>query len=417
MTEPVLVHVSLDGRTFRVGRLWIHRRGGRESATFRYKSSWLENPMRFALEPALGLSEGPFHTSPGKALFGAIGDSSPDRWGRMLISRRARKSGSDIERTSYAHSELDYLLSVSDETRQGALRFSNAPDGPFLAEPSASSAPPIFELSRLLSAARHVQEDRETDEELRILLAPGSSLGGARPKASVRDKSGSLCIAKFPGVNDDWSVVLWEAVLLDLAEYAGINAPRRRVLRCDGKPVLLLERFDRQGEKRIPFLSAMSMLDAREHQTRSYLEIADAIRMQGARPKSDLKMLWKRMVFNILASNLDDHLRNHAFLYAGTNGWTLSPVYDLNPVPADVAPRILRTAIGLDGAEASLEKALEVTDYFGIDRDDALEMAALIAEAVHRWRPAARRHGISSEECSRMKSAFHHSDMAMALGR
>ena len=230
-------------------------------------------------------------------------------------------------------------------------------------EHDALRIPPLLELPRLLSAAERVVAEEDTDEDLRLLFAPGSSLGGARPKASVRLRDGSLAIAKFPRRDDEINTVLWESVALTLATNTGIAVPAARLEDVAGRPVLLLTRFDRNGARRIPFLSAMSMLGARDNETRSYLELVDALRQHGAAPKEDMEALWRRMVFNVLISNTDDHLRNHAFLYEGPNGWRLSPAYDLNPVPTDIKPRMLATAITEDDNTASVDLAFDVAGY------------------------------------------------------
>jgi len=266
----------------------------------------------------------------------------------------------------------------------------------------------------LLSAAEHVIEDKDTEEDLRLLFAPGSSLGGARPKASVIEKDGQLAIAKFPRRDDEINTVAWEAVALALAAKAGIPVPAGRVEIVAKKPVLLLRRFDREGKHRIPFLSAMSMLGARDRETRSYLEIVDALRQHGAAPKADMEALWRRLVFNILISNTDDHLRNHGFLYAGQEGWRLSPAYDLNPVPVDIKPRILTTAINEDDNTASLELAMEVAGYFELDEVTARKIAAEVGKAVSKWRDEAVRHGLGKAEIERMASAFEHEDLKAA---
>jgi serine/threonine-protein kinase HipA len=254
------------------GRLWARIRKGRDSATFEYDKEWLANPIRFSLEPALQLGPGPFHTPTGKPLFGAIGDSAPDRWGRVLMRRAERRRAERAGETPRTLREIDYLLMVNNEARQGALRFAQEPGRPFLAANDAAPIPPLIELPRLLSAAEHVVGDSDSEEDLRLLLAPGSSLGGARPKASVRDKDGHLAIAKFPHKDDDFNAVLWEAVALRLAEKAGISVAPWRVENVAGKATLIVRRFDREGAVRIPFLSAMSMLGANDNETRSYLE-------------------------------------------------------------------------------------------------------------------------------------------------
>jgi len=273
----------------------------------------------------------------------------------------------------------------------------------------------LIELPRLLSASERIEEDNETAEDIRLLLAPGSSLGGARPKASVRDRDGALAIAKFPCRTDQTRTVLWEAVALNLAAAAGLTIPAWRIESVAERSVLVSRRFDRDGVIRIPFLSAMSMLGARDHQTHSYLEIADAIRQYGARPLEDLKQLWRRIVFSILISNTDDHLRNHAFLYAGNEGWRLSPAYDLNPVPVDLKPRILSTMIDTDDGTASLDLALSVAGYFNLSIEEGRKIAAEIGTAVSRWRHAAIQAGLQKAEINRMASAFDHDDLKRAL--
>lgn len=416
MDREALVYADLDGVPHLVGRLSARVRKGKETATFQYDATWLQNPLRFSLEPALGLDPGPFHAQADLPIFGAIGDSVPDRWGRALMRRMERRRAEQENTTPRTLQEIDYLLLVDDEARQGALRFADVEGGPFLREHGATRIPPLVELPRLLSATERVIDDDPTDEDLRLLLAPGSSLGGARPKASVREQDGHLAIAKFPRRDDDYNTVVWEAVALELARKAGIAAAVSRLETIDGKAVLLLQRFDRDGARRIPFLSAMSMLGARDNQTRSYLEIVDALRQHGASARDDIQALWRRMVFNILISNTDDHLRNHGFLYEGQGGWRLSPAYDINPVPVDVKPRILSTAVNEDDATASLTLALGVAGYFELTDPEAQEIVGLVGRAVATWRAEAARHGLSKAAIDRMASAFEHDDLKKACG-
>ena len=415
METTVLVYVELRGTPRLAGRLWTRVRKERESATFEYDKGWLSGPECFSLEPALTLDPGPFHTPSDTALFGAMGDSAPDRWGRILMRRAARRSAAREQKTPRTLWESDYLLMVDDEARQGALRFAIQEGGPFLAAWATEKIPPLIELPRLLSAADHVAEDSDSDEDLRLLLAPGSSLCGARPKASVRDRDGHLAIAKFPNKGDEVNVVLWEAVALTLAKKAGIATPDWRVETVAGRPVMVLRRFDREASGRIPFLSAMSMLGAKDNETRSYLEFVDILRQYGAAAKADMAALWRRIVFSILISNTDDHLRNHAFLYAGPAGWRLAPAYDVNPVPVDIKPRVLSTAIDLDDATASLELAYAAAGYFGLDTAEARKIAKKVGGAVVKWRSAAARLGLSGREIDRMASAFEHRDLKSAL--
>jgi serine/threonine-protein kinase HipA len=398
MDKESLVYVDLDGKPLLVGRLWGRIRKERESATFEYDPSWLENPARFSLEPALHLGPGPFHMSSDLPMFGAIGDSAPDRWGRALMRRMERRRAEREKTTPRTLREIDYLLFVDDEARQGALRFAQRAGGPFLREEGETRIPPILGLHKLLSAAERVIDEKDTEEDLRLLLAPGSSLGGARPKASVRDKDGQLAIAKFPRKDDEISTVVWERTALALAEKAGITVPSVRLEAVAKKPVLLLRRFDREGARRIPFLSAMSMLGAKDNEPRSYMEMVDALRQHGAAPKKDMEALWRRLVFNILISNTDDRLRNHGFLYEGQAGWRLSPAYDLNPMPIDLKPRVLSTLITEDDSTASLSLALEVAGYFELDASRAKAIAGEVARSVASWRKEAARHGLGKTE-------------------
>lgn len=418
MTDrETLVYVDVNGTACLAGRLWTRVSRGREGASFEYDRSWLETRDRFALEPSLSLGPGPFHTAQGRPLFGALGDSAPDRWGRNLISRAERRrarAGGRAPRTLY---EIDYLLGVNDQTRSGALRFRSTEDGPFLSDDVAQVIPPLIELPRLLQATAHVEADEDTDSDLRLLLAPGSSLGGARPKASVRGSDGRLLIAKFPSASDSYDVVRWEAVALTLAGRAGIGVSRLRIEEILGRSTLILDRFDRDNTRRIPFLSALSLLGAEERQTRSYVEVADALRQHGAATMTDLPQLWRRIVFNVLISNTDDHLRNHGVLYAGPTGWRLSPAFDLNPVPLDVRPRMLSTAISLDGDQtASLELALDVSAEFGLRDADARTIIREVGGVVAGWRAEAARLGLRRAEVDRMSSAFEHDDLSRALG-
>jgi len=415
MDRDVLVYIdTLDGPRL-VGRLWTRARKNRQSATFEYDSGWLDHPERFSLEPALTLGPGPFHTASDRPLFGAIGDSAPDRWGRVLMRRAERRRARHAGETPRALTEIDYLLRVNDEARLGALRFALEEGGPFLAAQDGNLIPPLIELPRLLSAAERVGSDSGTDEDLRLLLAPGSSLGGARPKASVRNRDGHLAIAKFPHRDDEVNTVRWEALALTLAAKAGIPVPDWRLEDVAGRPVLLLRRFDREDAVRVPFLSAMSMLGARDRETRSYLEFVDALRQHGASAKADMRALWRRIVFNVLISNTDDHLRNHGFLYAGPDGWRLAPAYDLNPVPTDIKPRVLTTAIDLDDGTASFDLAMSVADYFELTADEARAIAAEVGQAVSRWRGEANALGLTRTEVDRMVSAFEHDDIKAAL--
>jgi serine/threonine-protein kinase HipA len=261
---------------------------------------------------------------------------------------------------------------------------------------------------------QRVVTERDTAEDLRLLLAPGSSLGGARPKASVVDTRGRLSIAKFPSPTDEWSTVLWEGVALSLARASGIQVPEWSIETVARKPVLLLARFDRRDGGRIPFLSAMSMLGAQDHQTGCYLEMVDALRRWGASPREDMRALYRRIAFSILTSNTDDHLRNHGFLLESSGGWNLSPAYDLNPVPTDVKTRVLSTEIDVGDATASIDLLTSVAGYFDLSGRESRRIIRDVGRAVARWRATAARLGIGRAQTDRMATAFEHSDLEAA---
>ncbi len=406
MENEILTYVDLNGESILAGYLWVHSKGDKESLSFEYERSWLKHPNRFVLDPALQLTEGAFHASVEKPLFGAIEDSAPDRWGRILMRRAEKRLAFKEKRQARTLSEIDFLLRVDDEARQGALRFKKNKDDPFLTTYAGNAIPPLITLGKLLNASHRILENQESDEDLRLILAPGSSLGGARPKASVRDKDGHLAIAKFPKHDDEIDVISWEALALLLAKKANISVPDWRLETIKTKRVLISRRFDRLCNIRIPFLSAMSAIQAKDHEPHSYLEIADVIRQISANPQKDLKELWKRLVFNILISNVDDHLRNHAFVYTQTAGWTLAPAYDLNPTPIDIRPRVLSTMIDFNDSTASIELAQSVGHYFDLDSKSMSEIVAEVSSSIRSWRTIATRLKIPKREADRMASSF-----------
>ena len=414
MAETIYIYVDLSGKAQLVGRLWVHNKGDKESASFEYDKLWLNSPERFSLDPALILGKGSFHTTPGKALFGAIGDSAPDRWGRALMQRAARLDAKEKNENIRRLREMDYLLKVNDYARQGALRFSLSEGGEFPTTNAGDAIPPRILLPKLLHAADAIYTDGGNAEDLKLLLAPGSSLGGARPKASIIDQNSQLLVAKFPRKDDSYNEVAWEATTLSLARKAGIQIPETRLVTVLDRQVLLLERFDRKASFRIPFLSGMSMLGAYDHEERSYLELVDALKQYGANPKLDIQELWRRIVFTILVTNVDDHMRNHAFLYQGTNGWILSPAYDINPVPADIAPRTLRSSININDNSASIANALDVHDQFNLTYSEAKKIIREVSMVTNQWRKEAIGFGLSRDAIDRMETAFVHDESGVA---
>jgi serine/threonine-protein kinase HipA len=408
------VHIDLEGRLRRVGLARRNQVRGTETIVFEYSEEWLGDPDRFSIEPALALTRGMFPPPSDLSIFGSIGDSAPDTWGRRLMQRAERRTAQRERRPVRTLMESDYLLGVSDETRLGALRFCWEGELTFQA-PLYTGVPALVDLGRLLQVTERILRDEETEEDLQLIFAPGSSLGGARPKASVIDQHGHLSIAKFPREDDDYSIETWEEIALRLAERAGIATPHHELLQVAGKAVLLSRRFDRAGPNRVPFLSAMSMTGSRDGQRGSYPEIVDALVAHGAQAKVDAQALYRRVVFNVMISNVDDHLRNHGFLWLDQRGWSLSPAYDLNPVPADVKARILTTNIDLDEGTCSLDLLEAAAEYFGLGLPQARVIIKEVAAAASSWRSVAQEVGARTAEINRMASAFDHEELRRAM--
>lgn len=413
MDREIEVHIDWNGETRPVGRLWARVKGARQTCSFAYDPAWLGLGGAFALDPNLPLVRGDAHWDGG--LFNAFSDPAPDRWGRSLMGRRERSLAKAEGRAPRTLMEADFLMLVEDQTRLGALRVRDVGAQAYQAA-DAHPVPPLVALPKLLGAARRVIDDKETDEDLRLLLAPGSSLGGARPKASVLGADGQLLIAKFPSQTDDWPIPVWESVAMTLAERAGVVVPAFQLRQVARRPVLMMSRFDRLADgRRRPFCSALTALGASDGETRSYLELVDVLRQDGADAPGDAAQLWRRMVFNVLISNTDDHLRNHGFLRE-PNGWRLSPAYDLNPMPTDVKPRIHALALNETHQDASLDTVRGAAPYFRVDKHDADAIAKQVGAVVAAWRDVAVQHGLSANQIDRMASAFEHDDLARAVG-
>jgi serine/threonine-protein kinase HipA len=412
--SDVEVHIELAGRSQRVGLLRRNQGRRGETVSFEYDNAWLNDSNCFSIEPALSLTPGTFYPPQDRAIFGSIGDSAPDTWGRQLMQRRERRRAKLERRQVRTLTELDYLLGVSDETRLGALRFRWAGDDVFQT-PRVEGVPALVKLGRLLESSQRILRDQETEDDLQLIFAPGSSLGGARPKASVVDQNNHLSIAKFPKDSDNYSLETWEEIAMRLAGTAGIATPSHQLLQIDGKAVMLSRRFDRINGVRIPFLSAMSMTGSKDGERGSYPEIIDALARHGARAKGDSHALYRRVAFNVLISNVDDHLRNHGFLWLDRNGWYLSPAYDLNPTPTDLKARILTTNIDLDEGTCSLDLLESASEYFDLNIVEARAIIKEVAQATSKWRTVAKKVGARSAEIDRMSSAFEHDDLQKAL--
>jgi serine/threonine-protein kinase HipA len=403
MTDTVEIYTDLGDETLLVGRCrYVAKRRG-QSSVFEYADDWIDHPDGYALDPAnLPLLRQPFYTNSEKsALPGALRDTAPDRWGQRLIKRAFRKTGDD--RTL---SEIDYLLAITDRTRIGALRFKREDEDTFDHDIGQYRVPPLVQLPALVDAANAVQLNTETAEDLKLLLNEGSPLGGARPKSVVADNDGTLSIAKFPKPDDDRSVPHGEVLAMTLADRAGINAAAARIVDVSGRPVALITRFDRHDGRRIPFLSAMSLLGLNDGDEATYTDIAEAIRRYSSAPTKDLHELWRRIVFGVLIGNLDDHLRNHGFLYDHNNQWHLSPAYDLNPVPSAEKARELTTWISEEGPEADLGLARRAAPHFALRDDHAESIISEVSDRLGGWQNTARQLGMSAADISVYATAF-----------
>ena len=416
--SDIEVHVAVGDRNLLAGQLYSHRHRGSESASFAYDSRYLADPDAYSLDPALPLVTGTLQAPVGRRLFAAFADSSPDRWGRTLIQRAERARAKAAATAPRSMSEIDLLLGVRDDLRQGALRFRLGDQGPFLAT-EESGVPVLTDLPALLDIAARAERDTANYEDLRRLLRAGSSLGGARPKAHVLDAGGRVSIAKFPSVaSDTWNVMAWEKVALDLARDAGVMVPDSQLIRAGDRHVLIVDRFDRLGAARVGYASAMTMLEAGDGDQRSYREIAAVIEERSTAATEDLRQLWRRMAFSILISNTDDHLRNHGFLHKRGESWTLAPAFDLNPNP-DPGPKNLSTAIDFTDTRASVDTLISVAPYFRLDPGDAFEVLAQVARAAARWHMVAKTHGLTQRDLDVMEPAFEHaeSQRAQALAK
>ena len=390
-----------------VGRLYADAIRGKEVFSFEFDSSWLKQSVCRHLDPDLQLFSGPQYVSDKKPNFGVFTDSCPDRWGRVLIERRESVLAKEEGRSRRTLMESDFLLGVHDETRMGALRFKTAEGGAFLDDEPDYAAPPLASLRELQEASWHLEADDDADvlRWLQILLAPGSSLGGARPKANIRKPDGSLWIAKFPSRNDRTDVGAWEAVAMTLAERCGVEVAPFEIVRYGQYATFMTRRFDRNAEgRRVHFTSAMSMLGYADGQTDgcSYLEIAEWISRYSSQATLDLVQMWRRIVFNIAISNCDDHLRNHGFLLT-EKGWRLSPAYDLNPsfYGGGLSLNITEADNALD-----MDLAREVAPFFGVLEKDAEAIIGEVCDEVSGWRRVATKLGISREEQEMMAGAF-----------
>ncbi len=405
-----------------VGSLVFTKLGQREHSAVAYDEAWLSQPDCFNISADLAMTLG-YQThkaaSPHDSVFhGALADTAPDAWGRRVIAREHAKRRKEDARM-LALTELDYLLAVDDFSRIGAMRLRDA-GGPYhrVAALGRRSTPPLLDLMRIFQASRAVEQGQETIADLGYLQGKGTSLGGMRPKCTVVDADGWLAIGKFPSVGDARSVTRGEVLALKLAEKAGIDVAPARIVQLDEVPVAVIRRFDRDADdNRVPYQSAATLLQASSAQDHSYTEIADAIRTNGYTPMQDLRQLWRRMMFNLLITNVDDHLQNHGFLHVERGLWCLAPAFDLNPFPDK--DRESKTWLSeLDGPITDVKMLLNRANYFALDKTQALVILGEVHAAILNWRQLALAPeiGLQRSELVDFAPAFEHPQMQEAAG-
>lgn len=412
MDKETSIFVYADYLNFNnelVGTLYVSQQKGKEFYSFEYSDSWLKKGS-ILLDPDLKMFKGRQYITNDKVIFGMLADSCPDRWGRRLMLRREEMRARGADERPRKLLESDYLLGVFDESRMGGLRFKTNELGPFLSNDQEYATPPWTSLRELEYASSEFEKNDNALAEkwLKQLLAPGSSLGGARPKASVLAPDGSLWIAKFPSRHDDINVGAWEMVVHELAKMCGLNVPDAQTEHFSKLgTTFLVKRFDRDNGKRIHFSSAMTLLGKKDgadsSSGNSYLDIVSFIKANGANPTSDTIELWKRIVFSIAVSNTDDHFRNHGFILT-KKGWELSPLYDVNP---DIYGEYLSLNIDENQSDLSFDLAISAAKYYGIKETQAKDMIDEIKNIVSsNWQVLAKKQGISRSEIERMKYAF-----------
>lgn len=411
--KEILVYAHWAGleEPAQMGMLKVTPAKGKESFSFEYTESWLQSGFSQMIDPDLQLYSGAYYPRGEKTNFGVFLDSCPDRWGRVLMQRREAAIARLEKRFPQKLLESDFLLGVYDAHRMGALRFKQEAEGPFLNDNKEMASPPWTSLRELEQASLKFEEDNIDDPEylkwINMLIAPGSSLGGARPKASVVDAENNLWIAKFPSKLDEKDIAAWEMVVNELAVHAGLNMAEGKLLQFNNRyHTYLTKRFDRTAKgERIHFASAMTLLgytDGEGSEGASYLDMVEYISKNGVDIEKDLHELWRRIVFSICVKNTDDHLRNHGFLLTD-RGWMLSPAYDINP---NEFGKGLSLNISDKDNALHVNLALEVAQFFRLNNDAAEQIVKQVQSSVKNWRKLAAKYGISKAEQERMAVAF-----------
>lgn len=411
------VTVCIGNAGIPVGELTYVKQGTRENTTFAYDPAWLARPDRFTISPDLDLTpdyqrrRAP--TAQDSAFHHALADTAPDTWGRRVIARDHAKRR--VAENLPPLTELDYLLAVDDFSRIGALRLRDS-EGNYLklTAEGRRNTPPLVDLQRMYDASHAVEMNKETAADLRYLQGKATSLGGLRPKCTVIDRNGRLSLGKFASVKDERNVTRAEVLALHLARRAGIDAAPARIEDLQNTSVAIIERFDRTPDDlRIPYLSAASLLQASRNEERSYFEIADAIRAKGINPVADGQQLWRRLVFNLLITNVDDHLNNLGFLHVANGLWRLAPAFDINPFP-DKTNESKTWLSEEDGPITDISDLLARASYFSLNSGEALAILAEVVHAVSDWKVVAMSAvvGLKANETNEFAPAFEHAQMA-----
>ncbi len=429
MTKPAVkqtIKVALGDAVRPVGTLTYSKDGGREFSAFAYADAWLAAADRFELSPDLDLVGGYQYRKPptkdDSVFHFGFADTEPDGWGCRVIARdhakrrKAAQTAGNIA-GSAALTEMDYLLGVDDQSRIGALRLLDDA-GNFLRtiEDGGRGAPPLLELAHIIGATRAVELNKETQADLQYLRGRGTSLGGMRPKCTILDDDGHLAIGKFPSIKDDRSVTRGEVLALHLAAAAGISVAESRIVMSEDVPVALVRRFDRAvGGGRIPYLSAGSMLQASRADDHAYTEIADVIITRCADPARDLEELWRRLAFNLLITNVDDHVQNHGFLHVEHGQWRLAPAFDINPFP-DKDPELKLWLTGDSGPVESIADVVAMASYFWLSATDAKRVLAEVCTAIQNWKTTAMSApvGMNRDDLDAFAPAFENEQARIA---
>jgi len=419
-TAKVELDVCLGKADLPIGKLIYVKDGSRVFSQFAYREEWLANPTAFDVSPdlsrTLGYQVRKPPTQDDSCFFLALADTEPDSWGRRVIARahaKERKNNPALQ----ALTEIDYLCAVDDFSRIGALRLRNA-ESNYLRniESGKRTTPPMLELEKIMAASRAVELSQETAEDLKYLQGKGTSLGGMRPKCTVLDEDGALALGKFPSVKDERSVTRGEVLALHLAKLAGIDTADARIVPVQGSPVAIVRRFDRTpAQGRIPYMSGATLLQASRNDEHAYTEIVDGMRSKCVDFGADARQLWRRLVFNHLITNVDDHLQNIGFLYVAKNQWRLSPAFDLNPFPDK--DRESKTWLSEDtGPITSISQLVERAGQFQLKPHEAIEVVAEVVKAVEQWRAVAQTSGVglARAELEEFEPAFEHAGLEEA---